>query len=68
MGQVKDSTKELLSLLLWTAGMFTRPTLRNLTDSYETGRTVTGSGARFGTSNDSSSWKSNHCPRYAGYI
>jgi DNA-binding transcriptional regulator PaaX len=36
VGQVKDSTKELLSLLLWTAGMFTRPTLRNLTDSYET--------------------------------
>jgi len=33
---VKDSTKELLSLLLWTSDMLARPTLRNLTDSYET--------------------------------
>jgi phenylacetic acid degradation operon negative regulatory protein len=33
---VKDSTKELLALLLWTSDMLARPTFRNLTDSYET--------------------------------
>jgi phenylacetic acid degradation operon negative regulatory protein len=32
---MKASTEEFLNLLLWSVEMLTRPTLRNLTDSYE---------------------------------
>ena len=33
---MKAKTQELLSLLLWTCDMLSRPTFRNLTDSFET--------------------------------
>ena len=32
---MKPKTEELLNLLLWSAEKLTRPTFRNLTDSYE---------------------------------
>jgi phenylacetic acid degradation operon negative regulatory protein len=32
---MKRETEEFLNVLLWSAGMLTRPTFRNLTDSYE---------------------------------
>src|SRR6266496_3474214 len=32
---MQAKTEELLYLLLWTCDMFTRPTFRNLTDSFE---------------------------------
>ena len=32
---MKRETEEILNVLLWSAEMLTRPTFRNLTDSYE---------------------------------